>query len=90
MILYRLFSTVCWLLRVLIIIYCAISWLRIPENRWTTLLRRVLEPLLQPIRGRLRAILPQSLQILDFSPLVLLLACSLLERLVSSLIYRWI
>ncbi len=59
-----------------IIAYVVISLLRIPANKWTEMLRSIIEPLLAPIRSLLHQYLPNKYQILDWSPAALfLLVC---------------
>lgn len=67
--------------KLLIIAYCIISLLNIPANRWTELLRSVIEPLLIPIRKLLAQHLPKQWQILDWSPAVLFLLVTIVQWL---------
>ncbi len=65
--------------KLLVIAYCVISLMKIPANRWTELLRSVIEPLLVPIRKLLAQYLPMQWQVLDWSPVVLILLVTLVQ-----------
>ena len=76
----NLFSILLW-------IYVILSWIRPASNRWTELLRSIVEPVLTPIRGFLMAHLPASLRMFDWSPVACWLMISLLRQLLSPLRY---
>ena len=80
----KLLQLVKWVFEVSLLLYVAISWLSIPANRWTELLRGLVEPVLTPIRAVLTEKLPVRFQILDWSPVV----AWLLAELVYSLLYN--
>lgn len=65
--------------KLLVIAYCVISLMKIPANKWTELLRSVIEPLLVPIRKLLAQYLPKQWQVLDWSPVVLILLVTLVQ-----------
>ena len=65
--------------KLLVIAYCVISLLGISANKWTELLRSVVEPLLRPIRKLLAQYLPKAWQIIDWSPVVLIILVSLVQ-----------
>ncbi len=67
--------------KLLIVAYCILSVIGIPANRWTELLRSVIEPFLAPIRRFLAQKLPASWRMLDWSPVVLFLAVTILKWL---------
>ena len=67
--------------KLLIIAYCILSFVKMPANKWTELLRSVIEPLLMPIRKLLAQHLPKQWQILDWSPAVLFILVSILQWL---------
>ena len=48
------------LYKLALIAYVVISWLRIPANRWTELLRRIIEPVLNPVRVFMHRALPSN------------------------------
>jgi uncharacterized protein YggT (Ycf19 family) len=65
-----------FLLRIYMLIVAAVIIIRllgITPNKWTSLLDRLTEPLLSPIRAQLNKHLPESFRQIDLSPMVLLL-----------------
>ena len=58
-----------------------ISVLNISANKWTELLRSIIEPLLVPIRKLLAQYLPKNWQILDWSPAALFLLATFVQWL---------
>lgn len=85
--LYSLLNTALSLYRFAVIAYVAISWLRIPANQWTELLRRLVEPVLMPIRRILVRRLPSNWQMLDWSPAVLLLLLEIVGSLLRTVLF---
>ncbi len=67
--------------KLLIIVYCLISLLHISANKWTELLRSIIEPLLVPIRKLLAQYLPTNWQIIDWSPAVLFILVTIVQWL---------
>lgn len=67
--------------KLLIIAYCILSVIGISANRWTELLRSVIEPFLVPIRRLLAQKLPASWRILDWSPAVLFIVVTIIRWL---------
>lgn len=67
--------------KLLIVVYCVISVLNISANKWTELLRSIIEPLLVPIRKLLAQYLPKNWQILDWSPAVLFILATIVQWL---------
>ena len=65
--------------KLLVIAYVVISLMGISANKWTELLRSVVEPLLLPIRKLLAQYLPKAWQIIDWSPVVLIILVSLVQ-----------
>ena len=65
--------------KLLIIVYCVISLLKVPANKWTSLLAGIIEPLLNPIRKLLAQHLPKNWQIIDWSPAVLFILVGLVQ-----------
>jgi len=51
-----------------LLIYVVMSWLHPIRNKWTELLRSVVEVVLTPIRRIITQYLPKRWQILDWSP----------------------
>ena len=75
------------LYELLVLVYCALSWLRIAENRWTVMIRRLVEPALAPIRRMLENVLPASVRMVDLSPIVLILLLSICKRILMSILF---
>lgn len=67
--------------KLLIIVYCIISFMKITANKWTELLRSIIEPLLVPIRKLLAQYLPKNWQIIDWSPAVLYILVTIVQWL---------
>lgn len=67
--------------KLLIIAYCILSVIGISANRWTELLRSVIEPFLAPIRRLLAQKLSASWRILDWSPAVLFIVVTIIRWL---------
>lgn len=82
---FRILYLALWLFDVALLIYVAMSWLRPTANRWTELLRKIVEPVLNPIRRILVEKLPPRCQIFDWSPLVAWLLVELVRYLLSTL-----
>lgn len=79
-----LFSIFYWLL----IIRALITWLKpnIHDPNWRKLLK-LLYDLTEPILGPIRKILPSNSWGIDFSPLIALLALSILRSFIIRLLY---
>lgn len=80
-IIYRVVDLVFTVFELALIAYVLLSWIRPSANRWTELLRNVVEPVLKPVRRFLVAKLPRQYQFIDWSPLVVFLALSLIRRM---------
>ncbi|MDO4837293.1 MAG: YggT family protein [Clostridia bacterium] len=85
MLLYKIIRTVLWLFDVCLLLYVLLSWLKPASNKWTELLKRVVEPVLTPIRRVLVAKLPARWQIFDWSPVVAWLLVELINMLLNNL-----
>ena len=71
--------------KLLVIAYCVISLMGISANKWTELLRSVVETVLTPIRRLLARHIPARWQVLDFSPIAAWLLLSILRNMM-----RWV
>ncbi|MBR6030320.1 MAG: YggT family protein [Clostridia bacterium] len=80
-----LVNTACSLYELIVFAYCVLSWLRIADNQWTTIIKQLVEPLLTPIRRFLDSVLPASLRMIDLSPWALMLLVSILRRILLNL-----
>ena len=88
--LYMLFNTLLSLYKLAVIAYVAISWLRLPANKWTELLRLLVEPVLTPIRRLLVRRLPSNWQMLDWSPAALLLLLEILGSVLRVVLFGFL
>jgi len=84
--LYDLVNFVLRVYRLLLIVYVVLSWIRIPANQWTELVRRLVEPVLQPVRAFLRRKVPDSYWLFDWSPLALWLLIEVADILLKVLL----
>lgn len=62
--------------------YLVIDLMNLKANKWTELLRSVLEPVLAPIRVLLNKHLPRKYQTIDWSPVALVIALALLRWII--------
>lgn len=70
------------LLRIIMIVYCVFSWfIRDPSNKFFGVLSAICDPILNPIRMVLGKIEFLQRAPIDFSPVVLMMLCSLLIRI---------
>ncbi len=69
----------------LILVRAILSWIHPRTNRWTVLLQRVTEPVVDPVRRLLTRFIPGAVRTIDFSPAVAILLIQLLERIVVRL-----
>ena len=75
------------LYKLALLAYVVLSWLRIPTNRWTVLLQRVVEPVVGPVRRFLRARLPMQWQMFDWSVLVVYLLIGVAQSLLRGFLF---
>lgn len=78
---YQLLSACISAYELALLIYVILSWIRPSANRWTELLRSVVEPPLQPIRSFLMRHIPLRWQFLDWSVLVMWFLLDLAKNL---------
>ncbi|MBQ8554975.1 MAG: YggT family protein [Clostridia bacterium] len=67
--------------KLLLIVYVVLSWMKVSANKWTELLRSVIEPVLNPIRKFMAQKLPTDWQKIDWSPVVLWVLISIVQWL---------
>ena len=83
-----IFNILFWALRVagwLMLIYCLLTWV-IPNNKYTQLLGKYMEPMLNPIRKLLNRLIPALGRLpLDFSPIAFWLLLRVASWLLSLL-----
>jgi len=75
------------LYKLALIAYVVISWLRIPANRWTELLRRIIEPVLNPVRVFMHRALPSNwMRTFDWSAVALYFLISIAQSILGGLV----
>ena len=84
---YRLLSTVISAYELALLVYVILTWIRPAANRWTELLRSVVEPPLQPIRRFLMRHIPLRWQFLDWSVLAMWLLLDLAKTLLRNIFF---
>ena len=82
--LFMLLNTLLELYKLALLAYVVLSWLRIPANRWTVMLQRIVEPVVGPVRKFLRAKLPMQWQMFDWSVLVVYLLIGVVQSFLRS------
>lgn len=83
--LYQLLSAVISAYELALFVYVILSWIRPAANRWTELLRSIVEPPLVPIRRFLMSKLPLKWQFLDWSVLVMWILLDVLRQVLYSI-----
>ncbi len=78
---FSLISFVLRLYKLLVLVYLVLNLLKVPANKWISLLASVIEPVLNPIRKLLSQYLPKDWQIIDWSPVALWLAITIIQWL---------
>ena len=84
---YQLLDLALSLFDLALLIYVLLSWLRPAANQWTELLRRIVEPVLTPIRRVLMARLPARWQIMDWSPMAAWLLIEIIRRVLEAILW---
>lgn len=75
------------LYKLALIAYVVISWIHIPANRWTELLRRIIEPALGPVRVFMHRVLPANwMRTFDWSTLALYILISIVQSILTGLV----
>ena len=65
--------------KLLVLVYFIIMLVKVPANKWTTLLSSIVEPALVPVRVLVNKYLPKNWQIIDWSPVALLIGISIAQ-----------
>ncbi len=65
--------------KLLVLVHFIITLIKIPANKWTSLLASVVEPVLVPTRKLVNQYLPKNWQIIDWSPIALILAITIVQ-----------
>lgn len=69
------------LYKLLVIVYFILRLLKVPANKWISLMGSIIEPVLNPIRKFLYQHLPKNWQIIDWSPVALFLLINIVQWL---------
>ncbi|MBQ7850822.1 MAG: YggT family protein [Clostridia bacterium] len=68
----------------LIIVYAVVTWIRVPSNRWTEMLRSIVEPALKVTRDLLKRFVPFLANTgIDWSPVVLVIVLNVLRSVLT-------
>lgn len=65
--------------KLLVLVHFILTLVKVPANKWTTLLASIVEPALVPFRKLLTQHLPKNWQICDWSPVALYLVITLIQ-----------
>ncbi len=69
------------LYKILIVVYVVLEILHVPANKWTEMLRSVIEPALAPVRKLMAKYLPKEWMKIDWSPVALFLLATVIQWL---------
>ena len=75
------------LLNILLLAYVLLSWIAPAQNKWTSLVRGIVEPILAPVRRFLQKNVPSLMGMFDWSPVAVWLLISLVRQILSPLRY---
>lgn len=76
---FRIINLLLDVYKLLVVVHFVLTLVKVPANRWTTLLDSLVETVLAPIRRLLTARLPRNWQIIDWSPIALVIAITVLQ-----------
>ena len=65
--------------KLLVLVHFILMLVKVPANKWTTLLSSIVEPALAPVRVLVNQYLPKNWQIIDWSPVALLIGISIAQ-----------
>ena len=65
--------------KLLVLVHFILMLVKVPANKWTTLLSSIVEPALAPLRVLVNKYLPKNWQIIDWSPVALLIGISIAQ-----------
>lgn len=65
--------------KLLVLVHFILTLVKVPENKWTTLLSSIVEPVLAPVRVLVNKYLPKNWQVIDWSPVALLIGISIAQ-----------
>ncbi len=67
------------LYKLLVLVHFILVLAKAPANKWTSLLASVVEPVLAPVRKLVNKYLPKNWQIIDWSPVALILLITIVQ-----------
>ena len=76
---FDLIGLVVGLYALLVLVHFILTLVKVPENKWTTLLTSIVEPALAPVRVLVNKYLPKNWQVIDWSPVALLIGISVAQ-----------
>ena len=77
--LFELIDLALKLYKLVLLAHFIIGLLKMPANKWTTLIARFVEPVLPPVRRALSEYLPQKWQVCDWSPIAVFLVITVVQ-----------
>ena len=77
--LFSLIDLVLKLYKLVLFAHFIVGVLKIPANKWTTLIARFVEPVLPPVRRALNEYLPKNWQVCDWSPVAVFLIITVVQ-----------
>lgn len=75
------------LFSILLLIYVLLSWIHPVQNKWTELVRGLVEPVLNPVRRFLQKNAPNLMGNFDWSPVAVWLLITIIRQILSSFRY---
>ena len=69
----------------LVLVHFILTLIKVPANKWTTMLASIVEPALAIVRPVVNQILPKKWQIIDWSPVALILVLSVVDGILGFL-----
>ena len=81
LIIYQLFR----IYSIILVVYVLMSWIPFGASKWVEDIRAVLASVSEPYLGLFRRIIP-PLGMIDFSPVVAIIALELIERLILAIL----
>ncbi|MDD6049869.1 MAG: YggT family protein [Clostridiales bacterium] len=76
---FRIINLLLDVYKLLVVVHFVLTLVKVPANQWTTLLDSIVEPVLAPIRRLLTAKLPKNWQIIDWSPIALVIVITIIQ-----------
>ncbi len=77
--LFNLIDLALKLYKLMLLAHFVVGLLKLPNNKWTNLLARFVEPVLPPVRRALSEHLPKNWQVCDWSPIAVFLLITVVQ-----------